>query len=139
MGDRPRRLSAIRSVVVATNALRRSPCFQDGYRGDHLMTDREYARARFIGMLSSTFALAACSGGNTNIIPTKLRAASDKYSLVRRGETLTLANRNDELLRTVAPSDAPMQVFVRGVEAAARGRKRESAPDEWKPGDWITY
>ena len=104
------------------------------------MADRDCARARFIGMVGSTFALAACSGGsNATLLPAKLRATSGKFSLVRSGNMLTLSSAQGELLRSVVSSDAPMQIFVRGVDAAASGRKRQSIPDGWKPGDWITY
>jgi hypothetical protein len=91
-------------------------------------------------MLGSTFALAACgAGGSASFLSPALRRASKEFLLVRNGDVLRLSNAQGEVLRSVASADAPLRVFIRGVDAATTGRKRQSVPDGWKPGDWLTY
>jgi len=58
---------------------------------------------------------------------------------VRDGNVLTLSDAQGVLLRAVASPDAPVQIFVKGIDVAARVRTRQSITDGWKPGDWITY
>jgi hypothetical protein len=104
------------------------------------MTDFAHSRMRFIAMLGSSAALTACGGSGARSILPNMRSTSGKaYSLIRSGDSLTLSGKQGEILRAVASSDAPMRIFMRGVDAAPMLRKPQSVANGFKPGDWISY